>query len=215
MKFFIDSASIEEIRKANELGVIDGVTTNPSLMAKENLSFKELVEKICAIVDGPISVEATKEKSEEIVKESIELSKIHKNVVIKIPCTIEGLKAIKELKRKVVKTNCTLVFSANQALLAAKAGADYVSVFVGRLDDIGNDGMNVVRETMECFNKQGIKSQLIVASIRHPIHVIESAKTGAPIATIPFSVLSNMVKHSLTDVGVKKFLEDWEKVKKK
>lgn len=215
MKFFIDTANIEEIREADCWGMVDGVTTNPSLMAKESgKSFEEIVKEICSIVDGPISVEETQEKAEEIVKEAVELSKIHKNIVVKVPITEEGLKAIKELRKKGVKTNCTLVFSANQALMAAKAGANYISVFVGRLDDIGENGMDVVRETVECFRKQNIKAEIIVASIRNTAHVTEAAKSGAEIATIPFTVMKEMIRHSLTDAGIKKFLEDWKKVKK-
>ncbi|MFH1545156.1 MAG: fructose-6-phosphate aldolase [archaeon] len=215
MKFFIDTANIEEIKEAGSWGVLDGVTTNPSLMAKESgKSFEEMVKEICSIVNGPISVEETKEKAGDIVKEAVELSKIHKNIVVKVPITEEGLKAMKELRKKGVKTNCTLVFSANQALMAAKAGANYVSVFVGRLDDIGENGMDVVRETVECFRKQNIKAEIIVASVRNTEHVTEAAKSGAEIATIPFGVMKEMVRHSLTDAGIKKFMEDWKKVKK-
>ncbi len=214
MKVFIDTANIEEIKKYYEMGIVDGVTTNPSLIAKENKPFKQIIQEIVKIVDGPISVEATAEKAEDIIKEGIEYSKIHKNIVIKVAMNEEGLKAIKELKKKAIKTNCTLIFSANQALLAAKAGASYVSVFVGRLDDAGNKGMEVIRETMEIFENFEIEAELISASIRNPIHVIESAKAGADIATIPFNVLDKMIKHPLTDKGIQKFLDDWKKAKK-
>lgn len=214
MYVFIDTANTDEIKKYYEMGIVDGVTTNPSLIAKENKSFKEIIKEIVSVVDGPISVEATAEKAEEIVKQGEEYSKIHKNIVIKVAMSSEGLKAIKELNKKGIKTNCTLVFSANQALLAAKAGATYVSVFVGRLDDAGNKGMDVIRDTMQIFKIYGIKSKLISASIRNPIHVIESAKAGADIATIPFAVLDKMIKHPLTDKGIQKFLDDWKKAKK-
>ncbi len=214
MEIFIDTANIEQIKKYYEMGIVDGVTTNPSLIAKEQKPFKEIIKEIVAIVDGPISVEATAEKAEDIIKEGIEYSKIHKNIVIKVAMNSEGLKAIKELKKKDIKTNCTLIFSVNQALLAAKAGATYISVFVGRLDDAGNKGMDVIRDTAEVFCVQDIKSKIISASIRNPIHVIESAKAGAEIATIPFDVLDKMIKHPLTDKGIQKFLDDWKKAKK-
>ncbi len=214
MEIFIDTANTKEIKKYYEMGIIDGVTTNPSLIAKENKSFKDIIKEIVSIVDGPISVETTDPKAEGIIRQGIEYQKIHKNIVIKVVMNEEGLKAIKELTKKGIKTNCTLVFSANQAMLAAKAGATYVSVFVGRLDDAGNEGMQVIKDTAEIFRKQGIKSKLLSASIRNPVHVIESAKAGADIATIPFNVLDQMIKHPLTDKGIQKFLEDWEKVKK-
>ncbi|PIN98755.1 MAG: fructose-6-phosphate aldolase, partial [Candidatus Diapherotrites archaeon CG10_big_fil_rev_8_21_14_0_10_31_34] len=210
MKIFIDTANIEEIKKYYEMGIIDGVTTNPSLIAKENKPFKEIISDIVKVVDGPISVEATAEKAEDIIKQGIEYSKIHKNIVVKVAMNAEGLKAIKELTKKNIKTNCTLIFSANQALLAAKAGATYASVFVGRLDDAGNKGMDVIRDTMEIFYNFEMTTELISASIRNPIHVIESAKAGADIATIPFDVLDKMIKHPLTDKGIEKFLEDWK-----
>ncbi|MFH1664252.1 MAG: fructose-6-phosphate aldolase [archaeon] len=214
MQIFIDTANTQEIKKYYALGIVDGVTTNPSLIAKENKPFKEIIKEIVSIVDGPISVETTDEKAEGIIKQGIEYSIIHKNIVIKVAMSEEGLKAIKTLTKKGIKTNCTLVFSASQALLAAKAGATYVSVFVGRLDDAGNDGMQVIKDSAEIFKKHSIKSKLISASIRNPIHVIESAKAGADIATIPFSVLDLMIKHPLTDKGIQKFLDDWNKVKK-
>ena len=214
MKIFVDTADLKEIEELASWGVIDGVTTNPTLVAKTGLSFKDIVNKIFDLIDGPISLEAVSTKAEDIVKEARELSRIHKNVVVKIPMTEEGLKAIKQLSREGVKTNVTLVFSANQALLAAKAGATYVSPFVGRLDDIGHDGMEVVRDIVQIFRNYDIKTKVIVASVRHPLHVIEAARIGADIATVPPQVIRKMIKHSLTDVGVKRFLEDWKKVPK-
>jgi len=214
MKIFIDTADLDEIRELASWGVIDGVTTNPTLMAKSGRSFKEIVEEIFDIVDGPINLEAVSTKAEDIIKEARKLSKIHKNVAVKIPMTPEGLKAVKVLSKERIKTNVTLVFSANQALLAAKAGATYVSPFIGRLDDIGQEGMQIVEEIMDIFDNYNFKTQVIVASIRHPIHVIQAARYGAHIATIPPKVIKQMVKHSLTDVGIERFLKDWKKVKK-
>jgi len=214
MKIFVDTADLDEIRELASWGVIDGVTTNPTLVARSGRSFKEIVEEIFDIVDGPISLEAVSTKAEDIIKEARKLSKIHKNVAVKIPMTPEGLKAVKVLSKEGIKTNVTLVFSANQALLAAKAGATYVSPFIGRLDDIGQEGMQVVEEIMDVFDNYNFKTQVIVASIRHPIHVIQAARYGAHIATIPPKVIKQMVKHSLTDVGIERFLKDWEKVKK-
>jgi len=214
MKIFVDTADLDEIRELASWGIIDGVTTNPTLVARSGRSFKEIVEEIFDIVDGPISLEAVSTKAEDIIKEARKLSKIHKNVAVKIPMTPEGLKAVKVLSKEGIKTNVTLVFSANQALLAAKAGATYVSPFIGRLDDIGQEGMQVVEEIMDVFDNYNFKTQVIVASIRHPIHVIQAARYGAHIATIPPKVIKQMVKHSLTDVGIERFLKDWEKVKK-
>ena len=214
MKIFVDTADLKEIEELASWGVIDGVTTNPTLVAKTGLSFKDIVNKIFDLVDGPISLEAVSTKAEDIVKEARELSRIHKNVVVKIPMNEEGLKAVKQLSKEGVKTNVTLVFSANQALLAAKAGATYVSPFVGRLDDIGHDGMQVVRDIVQIFRNYDIKTKVIVASVRHPLHVIEVARIGADIATVPPQVIRKMIKHSLTDVGIKRFLEDWKKVPK-
>ena len=219
MKIFIDTADLDEIRELASWGVIDGVTTNPTLVAKSGRSFNEILDEIFKIVDGPISLEAVSEKAEDMVKEAKSLvskvsEKYRKNVTIKIPMTPEGLKAVKKLKSEKIKTNVTLIFSANQALLAAKAGASYVSPFIGRLDDIGQEGMQIVEEIMEIFVNYDIETEIIVASIRHPIHVIDAARIGADIATIPPGVIRKMVKHSLTDIGVKKFLQDWEKVKK-
>jgi transaldolase len=214
MKIFVDTADLDEIRELASWGIIDGATTNPTLVAKSGRSFKEVVDEIFDIVDGPISLEAVSTKAEDIIKEARELSKIHKNVAVKIPINPEGLKAVKVLSKEGIKTNVTLVFSANQALLAAKAGATYVSPFIGRLDDIGQEGMQIVEEIIDIFTNYDIKTEVIVASIRHPIHVIEAARLGADIATVPPSVIRKMMKHSLTDVGIENFLKDWKKVKK-
>lgn len=216
MKLFIDTANVNEIREAHSWGIICGVTTNPSLIAKEGRDFKEVVNEICSIVDGPISAEVISLKAEEMVEEARDLAKIHKNIVIKIPMTTEGLKAVSVLSKEGIKTNVTLIFSAAQALLAAKAGATYVSPFVGRLDDISQNGIELIKEIVQIFkNYPEIKTEIIAASIRHPIHVIEAAKAGAHIATVPFKVLEQMTKHALTDVGIERFLKDWEKVPKK
>lgn len=215
MKLFIDTANVEEIRKANELGVICGVTTNPSLIAKEGRNFREVVQEICSIVDGPISAEVVSLEAEGMVKEARELAKIHPNIVIKVPMIPEGLKATKILSGEGIKTNVTLVFSANQALLAALAGATYVSPFVGRLDDIGQEGMELIRDIVHIFDQYMFKTEVIAASIRHPIHVTDSAKAGAHIATVPYKVILQMTQHTLTDIGVQKFLADWEQVKNK
>lgn len=214
MKIFLDTANIEHIRLAASWGVVDGVTTNPTLVAKEGKKFEPLVKEICSIVDGPISAEAISEDSEGMVREAKELSKIHENIVVKIPMTSEGLKAVKILKKEGVKTNVTLVFSANQALLAAKAGATYASPFIGRLDDAGHEGMSIVREIITIFRNYNYDTKVIIASIRHPLHVIEAAKIGADVATVPFAVLEKMLKHPLTTVGIKRFLDDWKKVPK-
>jgi transaldolase len=219
MKIFIDTADLDEIKEIASWGVIDGVTTNPTLVAKSGRSFNEILNEIFKIVDGPISLEAVSEKSDDMVKEAKGLvlkvsEKYRKNVTIKIPMTPEGLKAVKKLKKEGIKTNVTLVFSANQALLAAKAGATFVSPFIGRLDDIGQEGMQIIKEIMEIFVNYDIETELIVASIRHPIHVTQAARLGADIATVPPEVIRKMVKHSLTDIGIEKFLKDWEKVKK-
>ncbi|MFA4957354.1 MAG: fructose-6-phosphate aldolase [Candidatus Methanoperedens sp.] len=216
MKIFIDTANIEEIRAANEWGIIDGVTTNPTLVAKEGKDFKSMVNQILSIVDGPISVEVISTESEGMVKEALVMSKWSKNIVIKIPMIPEGLKAVKILNEKGIKTNVTLIFSVNQALLAAKAGATYVSPFIGRLDDIGHDGMQIIRDLVQIYKNKdyGFNTEIIVASVRHPLHVVESAKIGAHVATIPYNVIEKMFKHPLTDNGLEKFLKDWEKVKK-
>ena len=212
MKIFIDTANIEEIRKANDRGVIDGVTTNPSLVAKEGRDFKALVHEIVDIVNGPISVEVISTNAEEMVKEAIELSTWSPNIVVKIPMIPEGLKAVKILSAKGIKTNVTLIFSANQALLAAKAGATYASIFIGRLDDIGHDGLDVVRDTVNIFKSYNFDTEVITASIRHPLHVINAAKLGSHVATIPPKVLALMFRHNLTDAGLERFLEDWKLV---
>ena len=215
MKLYIDTANVEEIRKANDLGVICGVTTNPSLIAKEGRIFEEVVKEITSIVDGPISAEVISLESEKMVEEALELVKIHPNIVIKLPMCIEGLKAVKILASKGIKTNVTLIFSATQALLAARAGATYVSPFVGRLDDVGQEGINLISEVAEIFNIHGIETEIISASIRNPIHVTSSALAGAHIATVPYKVIEQMTKHPLTDAGIAKFLKDWETVPNK
>ena len=215
MKLFIDTAIVEEIKKANDMGVICGVTTNPSLIAKSGRDFKEVITEITNIVDGPISAEVVSTEAEGMVKEADELVKIHKNIVIKIPMTEEGLKATKILSFKGIKTNVTLIFSAAQALLAARAGATYVSPFLGRLDDIGMDGMELIKEIVEIFEIHDIRTEIIAASIRSPIHVTKAARCGAHIATVPYKVIIQMAKHPLTDIGIEKFLKDWEDVPKK
>lgn len=215
MKIFLDTANIDQIRKAAGWGVIDGVTTNPTLAAKENREFRGLVDEICKIVDGPISAEVISSLADGMVTEAQELAKIHKNIVVKIPVTPEGLKAVKILRGMGIRSNVTLAFSANQALLAAKAGAAFVSPFIGRLDDAGLDGMAVVRDIMQIYKNYGFTTEVIVASIRHPIHVHQAALAGAHIATVPFSVLELLFKHPFTDVGIERFLRDWEKVPKK
>lgn len=211
MRFFIDTANIEEIKEANELGVVCGVTTNPSLIAKEGRDFTEVVNEIVKIVDGPISAEVLSMDHEGMIKEAEKLAKIHENIVIKIPMCAEGLKAVKALSYKGIKTNVTLIFSASQALLAARAGASYVSPFVGRLDDISFDGLSLIAEITEIFAANYIPTEIIVASVRNPLHVIESAKMGADIATVPFKVIMQMIKHPLTDRGIEAFNKDAEK----
>lgn len=215
MKIFIDTANVEQIKKAWSLGVIDGVTTNPSLISKEGREAVSLLKEICSIVNGPVSAETVSMNSDEMVKEAEFLSKIHENIVVKIPMTEEGLKAVKRLSAMGIKTNVTLIFSANQALLAAKAGATYVSPFVGRLDDISHFGMDIVSDIVDIFENYMFKTEIIVASIRNPLHVLEAAKMGAHVATIPYSVIIQIIKHPLTDIGIDRFLEDWEKVPKK
>ena len=214
MKIFVDTADINEIREAQKLGVVDGVTTNPTLISKTGRSFDEVVKGICREVSGPVSLEAISLDSEGLVVEAKKLSKISKNVVVKIPMISEGLKAVKILSKENIKTNVTLVFSPLQALLAAKAGASYVSPFVGRLDDIGHVGMDVVNQTLEIYGNYGFETEVIVASIRSPIHVNDAALMGAHVATIPFKVIQQLSKHPLTDIGIDKFLKDWEKVPK-
>ncbi|WP_195990153.1 fructose-6-phosphate aldolase [Clostridium sp. D53t1_180928_C8] len=211
MKIFVDTANIEEIRKANDLGVICGVTTNPSLIAREGRDLKEVINEICSIVDGPVSAEVMSLKAPEMIEEGIKLAEMHKNIVIKIPMCEEGLKAVKGLSARGVKTNVTLVFSPVQALLAARAGATYVSPFLGRLDDIGNPGIDVISQIAEMFKIHGITTEIISASVRNPMHVLDAALAGSDIATIPYGVITQMVKHSLTDIGIQKFVDDYEK----
>lgn len=215
MKLFIDTANVTDIRKANELGVICGVTTNPSLIAKEGLVFEEVIKEISSIVDGPISAEVITLEASKMVEEGTTLAQIHPNIVIKIPMCEEGLKATKQLTEKGIKTNVTLIFSAQQALLAARAGATYVSPFIGRLDDIGFNDMSLIEDTAEIFEIHGISTEIIAASVRHPIHVLEAAKAGAHIATIPYSVITQMIHHPLTSSGIEKFLADWEGLQSK
>jgi transaldolase len=214
MKFFIDTANIDEIKKGLELGMVDGVTTNPSLVAKEPRPFSEILANICALVDGPISAEVISLEADGMVAEARELAKIHSNIVIKVPMTEEGLKATKRLAAESIKTNVTLIFSSAQALLAAKAGAAYVSPFVGRLDDIAQDGMGLISEIMTVFGNYGLESEVIVASVRSPMHVVKAALIGADIATIPYKVIAQMARHPLTDIGMAQFLADWEKRRK-
>lgn len=214
MKLFIDTANVDEIRKASEMGVICGVTTNPSLIAKEGKVFEEVIKEIVTLVDGPISAEVIGLEADQMVKEAKELVKIHKNIVIKIPMTAEGLKAVKILSANNIKTNVTLIFSAAQALLAARAGATFVSPFLGRLDDIGDEGMRLIDEIAEIFAIHDIPTEIISASVRTQIHVIQAARRGAHIATVPYKVIAEMIKHPLTTAGIEKFLKDWESVPK-
>ncbi|MFZ5968858.1 MAG: fructose-6-phosphate aldolase [Bacillota bacterium] len=209
MKLFIDTANVEEIREISTWGVLAGVTTNPSLIAKEGRDFFEVIKEIVTLVDGPISAEVISLDAEGMIKEGEELAKLHQNIVIKLPMTEEGLKAAKVFKSKGIKTNVTLVFSANQALLAARAGATYVSPFVGRMDDIGNPGMGLIKDIADMFDIHGIDTEIISASIRHPMHVTESALAGAHIATIPHGVFKKMLVHPMTDKGIEAFLKDW------
>ena len=214
MKIFLDTANVDEIKIANDMGVICGVTTNPSLIAKEGRDFKQVIKEITSIVDGPISAEVISLKHTEMVEEALELTKIHPNVVIKIPMTIEGLKAVNILSSKGVKTNVTLIFSTAQALLAARAGASYVSPFIGRIDDIGSKGIELIKEIASVFKIHNIETEIIAASVRSPIHSIEAALAGAHIATIPYNVLTQMTKNPLTDIGIEKFLKDWNESNK-
>lgn len=213
MKLFIDTANVDEIREIAEWGVVDGVTTNPSLIAKEKRDFKEVVTEITGIIDGPISAEVVSLKHDEMIEEAKELAKIHKNIIIKVPMTEEGLIAVKELHAMGIKTNVTLVFTSTQALLAAKAGASYVSPFLGRLDDISTNGLNLIEEIMDIFNNYSYDTEVIAASIRHPMHVVECARLGCDIATVPYKVFKQMLHHPLTDSGIERFLKDWESVK--
>lgn len=215
MRIFIDTANLKEIKEAADMGLLDGVTTNPSLVAKEGYKdFKDLLTQICEIVDGDISAEVVSTTSDEMVKEARELVKIHKNIVIKVPIIKEGLKAVKILSGEGIKTNVTLCFSPTQALLAAKAGAYLISPFVGRLDDISQNGMDLISQIIEIYDNYGYETQILVASVRHPIHVVEAARMGADVCTMPFKVLDQLVKHPLTDIGLKNFLKDWDKLNK-
>ena len=214
MKLFLDTANVDEIRQANDMGVICGVTTNPSLIAKEGRDFVEVVKEITTIVDGPISAEVISLEADKMVEEAKPLAAIHKNIIIKIPMCAAGLKAVKQLTKLGIKTNVTLIFSAAQALLAARAGATYVSPFLGRLDDIGTNGMILIEEISDIFKLHNIKTEIIAASIRHPIHVIDAARAGCDIATVPYKVITQMINHPLTDKGIERFLKDWETVPK-
>ena len=214
MKFFIDTANINEIKEANDMGMVDGVTTNPSLIAKEGRNFEEIIKEICEIVDGPISAEVVSTDTEGMLEEARKLAKIHNNIVVKIPMLVDGLKATRILSEEGIKTNVTLAFSPLQALMAAKAGATYISPFIGRLDDISQEGLLLVEQIVEIYSNYAFDTEIIVASIRNPLHVLESALMGADIATIPFNVLSKLAAHPLTDKGLKAFLDDWNKAKK-
>jgi transaldolase len=214
MKFFIDTANIAEIKEAAAMGILDGVTTNPSLVAKEGKDFKEILNDIIEVVDGPISAEVVSTDFEGIMKEADELASIHPNIVIKVPLIKEGIKAVKALTEKGIKTNVTLCFSASQALLAAKAGATYISPFVGRLDDISHVGMDLIEEIVTIYDNYGFETEILVASIRSPLHIVEAGMMGADVATIPFAVIEKLFKHPLTDIGLDKFLSDWKKTNK-
>ncbi|OEU67210.1 MAG: fructose-6-phosphate aldolase [Desulfobacterales bacterium PC51MH44] len=214
MKFFIDTANIDEIKEAHSMGMVDGVTTNPSLIAKEGRDFEDIIKEICEIVDGPISAEVISVDTEGMVKEARHLAKIDNNIVVKIPMTVDGLKATRRLAEEGIKTNVTLVFSPLQALMAAKAGATYVSPFIGRLDDLSQEGLLLVEQMVEIYSNYAYNTEIIVASIRNPLHVLESALMGADIATIPFNVLGKLAAHPMTDKGLKAFLDDWDKAKK-
>ncbi len=215
MKFFIDSANINEIKEAASLGILDGVTTNPSLVAKEGKDFKKLLTEICAIVDGPISAEVVSTDFDGMMKEARDLAKIHKNIVIKVPLIREGLKAVKALKSEGIRTNVTLCFSPNQALMAAKAGAYFISPFIGRLDDISTNGMELIRQVVTIYKNYSYPTEVLVASVRHPLHVVEAAMIGAHVCTIPFKVIDQLIKHPLTDLGLERFLADWKKLQSK
>lgn len=214
MKIFIDSANVDEIRKAVEIGICDGVTTNPTLIMKEGKDYVETLKEICSIVDGPVSAEPISLDAEGMVKEGKEFAKLHKNIVIKVPMTQEGMKACRALTKEGIKVNTTLVFSANQALLAAKAGSYFVSPFIGRLDDMGQTGMDLIDEIKQIYENYDFKTQILAASMRHPIHVKEAALLGADIATVPYKVFESMFKHALTDMGIKSFIDDWDKLQK-
>ena len=212
MKFFIDTANIDEIKEAAALGILDGVTTNPSLVFKEGKDFRKLLDEILKIVDGPVSAEVIATDYEGILKEAREYAKIHKNIVVKVPLIKEGLKAVKTLSAESINTNVTLCFSASQALLAAKAGATYISPFIGRLDDISTSGMDLISQIVQIYENYNFKTQVLVASVRHPLHLVEAALIGADVCTMPFSVIDKLFNHPLTDAGLKKFLADWDKL---
>lgn len=214
MRIFIDTANINEIKEALSWGVIDGVTTNPTLIARENRQASDLLKEICALVSGPVSAEVISLEAQGMIKEARELSRIAANIVIKIPLIKEGLKAVRELSRENIKTNVTLCFSPTQALLAAKAGADYISPFIGRLDDISHKGIDLIADIKQIYTNYNFKTEIIVASVRNPLHVVDAAKIGADISTIPFAVIEQLIKHPLTDIGIERFLKDWEKVPK-
>jgi transaldolase len=211
MKFFIDTANLDEIKKGVAMGMVDGVTTNPSLVAKEGKPFHEILKEICAVVDGPVSAEVVSLEADGMLREARELAAMSDQIVVKIPMIVEGMKAVKQLAAEGINTNVTLVFSSAQALLAAKAGATYVSPFIGRLDDISQPGMDLINDIMTIYRNYGFQSEVIVASVRHPMHVMEAALIGADIATIPFKVIAQLAKHPLTDTGMEQFLSDWEK----
>jgi transaldolase len=214
MKIFIDTANLKEIREAASMGVLDGVTTNPSLVAKEGVEFRPLLEQICAIVNGPVSAEVVATDLEGMMKEGRELAKIHKNIVVKIPLIKEGLKAVRQLKEEGIRSNVTLCFSPTQALLAAKAGAYFISPFIGRLDDVSHEGMQLIEQIVQIYRNYNFKTEVLVASVRHPLHVVEAAMLGADVCTIPFKVIEQLIKHPLTDIGLERFLADWKKVPK-
>lgn len=214
MKIFLDTANLKQIKEAVSWGIVDGVTTNPTLVSKEDMKFEDLIKKICKVVPGPVSVESVSTKAKDIIQEARGLAKLADNIAVKIPIGLEGLKATKVLASEGIQINTTLIFSSNQALLAAKAGTAFVSPFIGRLDDISQEGMVLIDEIVAIFNNYGFETEIIVASVRHPLHVVEAALTGADIATIPFPVLEKMMKHPLTDIGIEKFLKDWSKVKR-
>lgn len=214
MKFFIDTANINEIKEAASLGIVDGVTTNPSLVSKEGKDFRKLLDEILAVVDGPVSAEVVGTDYDSMLKEARELASIHKNIVVKIPLIREGLKVVKTVSEEGIKTNVTLCFSPNQALLAAKAGASYISPFVGRLDDISHVGMDLIAQIIQIYDNYGFETEVLVASIRNPLHLVDAAMMGADVATIPFDVMMKLFNHPLTDIGLEKFLSDWNKLKK-
>ena len=211
MKFFIDTGNVKEIQEAQEMGILDGVTTNPTLVSKEGQDFKVLLKEICSIVDGPVSAEVVSVEAKSMVAEGKDLAKIHKNIVVKLPTISEGIKAAKQLVSEGIKVNMTLVFSPNQALVVAKVGATYVSPFIGRLDDISQEGMEVIRQIVTIYQNYGFQTEVLTASIRNPVHVVDAALAGAHVATMPLSVIHQLLKHPLTDLGLKKFLSDWEK----